>query len=58
MEKEIKTMANVSSQDVREFLAKADIKPLVENYKLEESNKALQELKEKPITGAKVLRIS
>jgi hypothetical protein len=41
MEKEIKTMANVSSQDVREFLAKADIKPLVENYKLEESNKAL-----------------
>jgi hypothetical protein len=40
MEKEIKTMANVSSQDVREFLAKADIKPL-ENYKLEESNKAL-----------------
>lgn len=58
MEKEIKSVANVSSQDVAEFLniaSKARIKPEVELYALSEANKALVELKEGRIKGAKVL---
>ncbi len=58
MEKEIKSVANVSRSDVREFLelsAKIPIKPEVQEYKLEEANIALMELKERKIRGAKVL---
>jgi alcohol dehydrogenase, propanol-preferring len=61
LEKEIKSVANVTSRDVREFLelaAKIPIKPEVQTYKLEEANKALIELKEGNIQGAKVLVIS
>jgi propanol-preferring alcohol dehydrogenase len=60
MEKEIKSVANVSRRDVREFLllaAEIPIKPAVQEYLLEEANTALVELKEKNIRGAKVLRI-
>lgn len=60
LEKEIKSVANVASQDVREFLelaAKIPIKPEVEEFALEEANKALRELKAGLIRGAKVLRI-
>ena len=60
MEKEIKSVANVSRRDVREFLllaADAGLKPQVEEYPLEDANKALVELKEGNIKGAKVLRI-
>ena len=60
MEKEIKSVANVTRFDVREFLplaAAAGIKPEVEEYPLAEANRALLELKEKHIRGAKVLRI-
>jgi propanol-preferring alcohol dehydrogenase len=60
LEKEIKSVANVTSRDVREFLelaAKIPIKPEVQTYKLEEANKALIELKEGNIQGAKVLKI-
>jgi propanol-preferring alcohol dehydrogenase len=61
MEKEIKSVANVTRQDVRQFLAlaaEAGIKPEVQEYRFEEANKALVELKQGKIKGAKVLRIS
>ena len=60
MEKEIKSVANVTRFDVREFLrlaAEAGIKPEVEEYPLADANRALSDLKEKHIRGAKVLRI-
>jgi propanol-preferring alcohol dehydrogenase len=59
-EKEIKSVANVTRQDVREFLplaADIPIKPTVQEFRLEEANKALIELKEGKIRGAKVLKI-
>jgi propanol-preferring alcohol dehydrogenase len=60
MEKEIKSVANVSRQDVREFLslaAEMGIKPECQEFALEEANQALMELKSRKIRGAKVLRI-
>ena len=61
MEKEIKSVANVASRDVSEFLqlaAKIPIKPEIQEFSLEEANTALLELKERKIRGAKVLRIN
>ncbi|MBN1451180.1 MAG: zinc-dependent alcohol dehydrogenase family protein [Anaerolineales bacterium] len=61
MEKEIKSVANVTRQDVREFLslaAEAGIRPEYQEYELEDANRALQELRQGKIRGAKVLRIS
>lgn len=58
MEKEIKSVANVASDDVIEFLELATeipIKPVVQTYALDEANSALVELKERKIRGAKVL---
>ena len=60
MEKEIKSVANVTRKDVSEFLALAariPIKPEVQEYPLEAANQALLKLKERRIRGAKVLRI-
>lgn len=60
LEKEIKSVANVSRSDVNEFLslaAEIPIKPEVQEFALKEANKALVELKEGKIRGAKVLRI-
>ncbi|HET6823611.1 MAG TPA: zinc-dependent alcohol dehydrogenase family protein [Anaerolineales bacterium] len=60
MEKEIKSVANVTRADVREFLAlaaEANIKPEYQEYHLESANQALLELKQGRIRGAKVLRI-
>jgi propanol-preferring alcohol dehydrogenase len=60
LEKEIKSVANVSRRDVSEFLALAaqmSIKPQVQEFALEEANEALVELKTRKIRGAKVLRI-
>jgi propanol-preferring alcohol dehydrogenase len=59
MEKEIKSVANVTRADVREFLqlaAKARIKPEFQEYELKEANVALMELKQGKIRGSKVLR--
>lgn len=61
LEKEIKSVANVTSNDVKEFLelaAKAKIKPDYKEYPLGKANEALMEMKEGIIRGAKVLRIS
>ena len=59
-EKEIKSVANVQRKDVKDFLeaaAKIPIKPTFEEYKLEEANKALLEIKKSKIHGAKVLKL-
>ena len=61
MEKEIKSVANVTRSDVKEFLdiaSEIPIIPEVQEYKLEEANIALTELKKRKIRGAKVLVIS
>lgn len=58
MEKEIKSAANVTRADVREFLklaAQANIKPEFQEYQLKDANRALVELKQGKIRGAKVL---
>ena len=58
MEKEIKSVANVTRADVREFLqlaAEADIKPEFQEYDLKDANTALLEMKQGKIRGAKVL---
>ncbi len=60
MEKEIKSVANVTGTDIAEFLelaAEIPIKPETEIYSLEEANRALLELKRRRIRGAKVLVI-
>ncbi|HUT40606.1 MAG TPA: zinc-dependent alcohol dehydrogenase family protein [Gammaproteobacteria bacterium] len=58
MEKEIKSVANVTYQDIADFLpiaARIPIRPVVQTYPLEEANRALCELKLGPVRGAKVL---
>ncbi len=60
-EKEIKSVANITHWDIREFLdigAAIPIQPKTESYPLEDANKALLALKFAPVKGAKVLRIS
>jgi propanol-preferring alcohol dehydrogenase len=59
MEKEIKSVANVTRRDVHEFLqlaAEAGIKPEVQEFALKDANQALIEMKQGKIRGAKVLR--
>lgn len=59
-EKEIKSVANVSRRDIKEFLELASENPLIpeyQEYDLEDANRALRELKQGKIRGAKVLRI-
>ena len=59
--KEIKSVANVTRADVREFLelaAEIPIKPEVQEYALEDANEALVAFKSSSIRGAKVLRVS
>ncbi len=60
MEKEIKSVANVTRADVREFLdlcARGSIRPEVQTYPLEDANRALLDLKQQSMRGAKVLTI-
>jgi propanol-preferring alcohol dehydrogenase len=61
MEKEIKSVANVSSSDVRDFLdlaARIPILPEYQEYALQDANQALFDLKNRKIRGAKILVIS
>jgi len=60
MEKEIKSVANVTRADVAEVLklaAEIPIRPEVELYPLKEANRALLDIRERRIRGAKVLRV-
>jgi propanol-preferring alcohol dehydrogenase len=61
MEREIKSVANVARSDVAGFLALAaemGIRPETEEYPFEEANRALLDLKQRRIRGAKVLRVA
>ena len=61
MEREIKSVANVARNDVAEFLelaAEIPILPAAQEFPLEDANVALQELKNRRIRGAKVLRLT
>jgi len=61
MEKELKSVANVTHHDLLEFLPIAAEIPLhveVELYPLEEANRALHDLRAGHVRGAKVLDIS
>ena len=60
MEREIKSVANITAADIADFLpiaARIPIRSTVETYPLESANDALVALKRHPVRGAKVLRI-
>jgi propanol-preferring alcohol dehydrogenase len=61
LEREVKTVANVTRRDVKELLeiaARWPIETHVEVYRLEEVNEALRRLKAARVKGSAVLRIS
>lgn len=61
LEKEIKSVANITRRDVNDFLqlaADMQLKPEVQVFALEQANEALTELKNGKIRGAKVLKIT
>jgi len=61
MEKEIKSVANVTSRDVKEFLdiaAEMPFKPSTEIYSFDKANQAVMDIKKHKIKGAKVLLIT
>lgn len=58
MEKEVKTVTNVTRRDVEEFIrlaAEMPFKPEVEVYAFEDANRAVMDIKNRKIRGAKVL---
>jgi len=58
LEREIKTVANITHHDIREFLplaAEIPLRPEVQTYRLEDANLALMDLKRGRVRGAKVL---
>lgn len=60
MEKEIKTVANVTAQDIARFLqvaAEIPVRPAVQTFPLQEANAALRDLKAGHMRGANVLII-
>lgn len=61
MEREVKSVANITRRDVTEFLALAadsGLRPEIQLYPLQDAGKALMELKQRKIRGAKVLKVS
>jgi len=60
MEREIKSVANITRRDIAEFLplaAAIPIRPEVTCYPLADANRALVSLKRESVRGAKVLRV-
>ncbi len=60
MEKEIKSVANITRKDIRDFLpvaAAAGIRPEVERVAFEDANRALVDMKFKGSRGARVLSV-
>jgi len=60
LEREVKSVANVTRRDVRELLkeaARVGVKPRVRVYRLDEANLALRDLKYGRVTGSLVLRV-
>jgi alcohol dehydrogenase, propanol-preferring len=61
MEREVKSVANVTRRDVTEFLRTADMMELrsaVQEYPLADASQALRDLKTRSVRGAKVLRVN
>ena len=61
MEKEVRSVANVTRADIGEFLelaARIPLRPRLEVYPLAEANRALADLKAGRIRGAKVLTVA
>ena len=61
MEKEIKSVANITRSDVNDFLklsSEIPIKPDIEIYPFRQANQVLIDLKQKHVKGAKVLDIN
>lgn len=61
LEKEIKSVANVTRADIRRFLkiaADSELHPQVQEFQLARANEALRELKYSHVQGAKVLLVS
>ena len=61
MEKEVKSVANVTRRDVSEFLhaaASMGLRPEVQEYALENANQSLRDLKSRSVRGAKVLLVA
>src|SRR5574340_1131878 len=61
MEKEVKSVANITRADVTEFLRvsmEAGIRPEYQEYALKDANAALLDIKGGRIRGAKVLRVN
>jgi propanol-preferring alcohol dehydrogenase len=60
MEREIKSVANITRRDIAEFLplaAEIPVRPEVRVYAMSDANEALVSLKRESVRGAKVLRI-
>jgi propanol-preferring alcohol dehydrogenase len=60
MEKEIKSVANVTRHDVKEFIGIAtemQFKPDIQTYPFEAANRAIMDIKNRNIKGAKVLML-
>ena len=61
MEKEIKSVANVTHRDIEAFLpiaARIPLRVAIEEYALEDANEALLALRHGHVRGAKILRVS
>jgi propanol-preferring alcohol dehydrogenase len=61
LEKEIKSVANVTRRDVQDFLelaARIRLEPQIQVYPLSAANSALIDLKMRPVAGAKVLVVA
>jgi propanol-preferring alcohol dehydrogenase len=61
MEKEIKSVANITRKDVVDFLeiaAGIPLRPEIQVYPFEQANQALIDIKQKHAQGAKVLVMS
>lgn len=60
LEKEIKTVANVTAEDIRQCLeiaSRIPLKPSVQKYNFADANQALCDLKNGKVKGAKVLMV-
>ena len=60
LEKAVVSVANVTRQDVTDFLrvaAEIPLRPQVQEFELDQANEALQEIRQRKIRGGKVLRI-
>jgi len=59
IEREMQRVANIVGRDAEEFLdlaAWVPLRPDIKGYRLEEAKKALWEMRERKIRGAKLLR--